>query len=662
MKLAAIKPILVSSLIAAVVAGWSVTEAGKAFNYNFAVPIGFHLRDKAGRTPPRVDNIKVVNFDDHTVAKLQTLSLNLEQWRILLQGIAGHNPSMIFVDELPDEEDLNPTEVAELAETIRNLSAPVIVGSSTFKDPIVMKNAVLRFEKGDFLWNNIAPANIAELPKWIPSIDHYVFSAPLGLISAFKHSGHLANPQFGWLPPILKIGSGSMLAHLGLYAAGTPSISAKGVSLGNTSIPLNEHGELFINFLPPDLIKKGDFNLNYFYNRTLKGEPIKALNPGDIVAIFTGVYTGHGGWVNSPYGHATASSAILNVMHNALTGRWVTIVSHEWLFIFLFGAIAILLASVLNSNTFWLTFLGGFFATVGCGIAVFVYRDFLFPWFYCSVSFALAGISLYAQKLLAADKEQWRLKHELLTAKTVQNQLFPPTEKIEALVSIAARYEPAAECGGDFWDQFSTPDGNHFIIIGDAVGHGASAALVAAAANACCLSLAHFKESGALPNLSPGEILKHMNTVLFRSFQGEVTMTCFVAAINSGSGQLTYANAGHCFPLHIPGNTSVGEAAPKIKLLSAKGDPLGVSATPIFPDKVIPIKAGEKFFFYSDGITEAWGPEKTQYGSKRLYQFATQNRESAPMDFIQALLENVRIFQKAVPQGDDMTSVLVAIR
>lgn len=660
---AKMRPFLYSLAVTLGLTAWSSSEPGRTFDYHFSAPIVFGLRDKAGKAPPAAENVKAIAFDDFSAAHLKTLSLSLEQWRILLQGVAAQNPSLIFIDSFSDDIEQDPAEIATFVKAVRELSAPVIVGASLQTVPIVDRLPHTGFRKDDFNWSIPVPASIDLVPNWIPKVNDIAFSGHPSVSSAFTHFGHIAKPLFGKVAPSLRIGSETLLAHFGLYGAGRPTVGKKGLTSGTHAISLDDKGLMAINFVPLDRLLKGMMNLRYCLYNSLRGQPINNLNPGDIVVILTGMYTGHGDWNLSPYGIVPAGTVALNIVHTAVTGRWLKTIPFEWVAIITFGLLGFFLAKLLKSNRFWITLSITSIAIVSIGIGAFVYFDFIMPWLYSSLTFSITAVVRYAQKLLAADKDQWRLKHELLTAKTVQNQLFPPTEKIEGQVSIAARYEPAAECGGDFWDQFHLSDGRQFITIGDAVGHGASAALVAAAANACCLSLARLKESGAILEFSPSSILKHLNTVLFRSFKGEVTMTCFVAAIDSARGSLTYANAGHCFPLHIPlppGNS--GTAPGKIKLLSAKGDPLGVSAATVFPDKEVRIQPGEQIFFYSDGITEAWGPDKTQYGSKRLYQFATKNSTATPMDFINSLMDSVRLFQNSVPQGDDMTSVLVAIR
>ena len=81
------------------------------------------------------------------------------------------------------------------------------------------------------------------------------------------------------------------------------------------------------------------------------------------------------------------------------------------------------------------------------------------------------------QRLLEETAEKSRMENELKTAKLVQNTLFPEGDFKNDDLEIVGHYEPASECGGDWW-YHSHNNGKSYLWIGDATGHGAPAALV----------------------------------------------------------------------------------------------------------------------------------------------------------------------------------------
>ena len=642
------------------------TELGRSIDFHFAAPISFGLRDKLGRTPPRSERVRAIAYDDFTVAHLKALSPTLEQWRILLQGLAAQNPEVILIDNFPDDEITNEEEAKQFIADIKSLKVPVHIGTALHSVPIVGRAPFTKYLPEKVTWDIPVPPTAAQLPHWITRTDQLAFAAPPLILDAFASVGQMSKAEFGRVPAVLTTSGGTLLPHVSLNSAGIPHMDSQHLTLAGQQIPLDSSGRMLVNFMPIDHTLKGMWNLRFCLRKATRGEPIPGINAGDVILIMTGMYTGHGDWNLSPYGIFPAGVVALTLIHNALTKSWLHSLPMEWLFLILLGALGILIGARLKSSAYWLSLSSGLILVVFAGLAAHAYLSTVVPWFFGSISFVLPSLFLYTQKLLAADKDQWRLKHELMTARIVQNQLFPATEIIHPRITIAAHYEPAAECGGDFWDQFKVADGRHFIVVGDAVGHGASAALIAAAANATCLSMSKLFEGGAIAELAPAAMLKFLNTILFRSFKGEVTMTCFVAEVDLDKGIMRFANAGHVFPLHMPAPQSsaaleTAEPQAKVKMLMAKGDPLGVSLTSAYSDKQVVLQRGEQIFFYTDGITEAWGPKKVQYGSKRLHQFATQHLQTVPKEFIEGLIASVRVFQSDVPQGDDMTSILLTV-
>jgi phosphoserine phosphatase RsbU/P len=84
-------------------------------------------------------------------------------------------------------------------------------------------------------------------------------------------------------------------------------------------------------------------------------------------------------------------------------------------------------------------------------------------------------------RLLENTAEKVRMEGELATVRTVQETLFPPANTRFGPLCIKGHFEPASECGGDWWS-YSRIGNKIFIYIGDATGHGAPAALITSAA------------------------------------------------------------------------------------------------------------------------------------------------------------------------------------
>ncbi|MCB0386337.1 MAG: HAMP domain-containing protein, partial [Bdellovibrionales bacterium] len=97
------------------------------------------------------------------------------------------------------------------------------------------------------------------------------------------------------------------------------------------------------------------------------------------------------------------------------------------------------------------------------------------------------------KRLLAETAEKARMETELATAKTVQATLFPETNFRSGSIEIKGYYEPASECGGDWW-YYNKVGNKTFLWIGDATGHGVPAALVTSAARSASRILEEMPE------------------------------------------------------------------------------------------------------------------------------------------------------------------------
>ena len=89
--------------------------------------------------------------------------------------------------------------------------------------------------------------------------------------------------------------------------------------------------------------------------------------------------------------------------------------------------------------------------------------------------------------LLQETAEKSRMDKDLEIVQTVQTTLLPPAELVErGGLSFAGKLHTAGICGGDWWTYRDLADGKLLLAIGDVTGHGASAAMITAAAKAGC--------------------------------------------------------------------------------------------------------------------------------------------------------------------------------
>lgn len=246
-----------------------------------------------------------------------------------------------------------------------------------------------------------------------------------------------------------------------------------------------------------------------------------------------------------------------------------------------------------------------------------------------------------------------RMEIELQTAKAVQDTLFPePTEFTSAKISLAGSYQPASECGGDWW--FYNTIGNRvFLWIGDVTGHGVSAALVTSAARAAVSGI----ESN--PDVTPSSALTILNKAVYDASKGRKYMSFCVVAIDLKSGACTYSSAAHELPFLIQ---NLGSDDPKgfdVSYLPTANTSflLGQQEEATFSEDTIYLKPGDGLFLYTDGITELVNPAGQQWGDRKVRQtiLACARETKSAAKFVYKFNDDMHLFRNNAEVRDDMT-------
>ncbi len=237
---------------------------------------------------------------------------------------------------------------------------------------------------------------------------------------------------------------------------------------------------------------------------------------------------------------------------------------------------------------------------------------------------AVTDMSAQIQSLLTVRVENARKEKELETARLVQSTMFPKFLSPGKDLAIAGECIPASECGGDWWSHYRSPCGDDYVIIADATGHGAGAAMVTAMAFATCQSLFHSIERGEVKAYAPADVLRRLNTTLWRAGVGSTTMTAFVGVIPADRTTILFASAGHPFPVvqpHDPGDSRLvtKKKQPKryLQLSAPSGGVLGMSEDFEGAEKSVELKRGDRIFLYTDGLTEEINEAGEAFGVTR---------------------------------------------
>ena len=180
-----------------------------------------------------------------------------------------------------------------------------------------------------------------------------------------------------------------------------------------------------------------------------------------------------------------------------------------------------------------------------------------------------------------------RLEKEIRFAQRVQVALLP-TELPKRIkgVDVAARFEPAYELGGDFYD-FLAPEPHSLVIaVGDVSGKGVPAALYSAFAGELVRSRT-FRRRYTSDRSSPAGVLASMNTILHERQLEPYYCTLCYALFDFKRRTVVLANSGLPYPVRCSGETAAQIVLP--------GVPLGSFAGSAYDEVTFDLNAGDVY-------------------------------------------------------------------
>jgi sigma-B regulation protein RsbU (phosphoserine phosphatase) len=248
-------------------------------------------------------------------------------------------------------------------------------------------------------------------------------------------------------------------------------------------------------------------------------------------------------------------------------------------------------------------------------------------------------------------REQERMRGELATARRIQQAMLPASAPESGSLNIDFFAESASEVGGDYFDFLPVGEHQMAIAIGDVTGHGVPAALLMAVVRSCL-------HTQVLTSHRVSDVMKVANSLVRSSSLERQLMTFFYSILDTRTGVLTYANAGHLHPYLYRAATGTVETLP------SGSYPLGVRDGTTYAEKQVQLQPGDLLVFYSDGIIEAQSPAGEEFGFDRMEGLVCRLGPQPADRFVTELLGEWRQFTLATkeqPTEDDVTVVAVKL-
>ena len=207
---------------------------------------------------------------------------------------------------------------------------------------------------------------------------------------------------------------------------------------------------------------------------------------------------------------------------------------------------------------------------------------------------------------------------------------------------IASRINPAEGLvAGDCFDVGLLDQQHMYLIMIDVTGHGAHAALDALKAKTQL-------RAALRSRLAPGAALEWLSRENRQDDLADM-LTAVACIIHIDTGECRYANAGHPGPLLTDGV--------EVITLGQTGPLLGAFPS-TWQTETVTIPPGSTLVVYTDGVTDALGPDRERFGEQRLSDAVTADPTVHPQQLVDRLAAAIDDFSIG-DRSDDITMLVL---
>ncbi len=264
------------------------------------------------------------------------------------------------------------------------------------------------------------------------------------------------------------------------------------------------------------------------------------------------------------------------------------------------------------------------------------------------VSLALKNAELHDAAMRQAETER-----DLETARRIQRSFLPTRFPELDGVDIFGRNVPSREVGGDYYDVLQQGEEAILLAVADVSGKGVPGALLASMLQASL-------RTQVASERSVGRIMSTLNRLVCDSTTSDQFATFFLAHFNPREMTMTYANAGHNFPILL-GKTGEAEFLDHSDLL------LGLVPGVQYREVRVDLQYGDRLVLFTDGISEAKIRADSSRGDVLLGEEGLvrllrklSDRQSAA-ELVMGLQDELDAIVRRDDEADDMTLLVMTL-
>ena len=240
------------------------------------------------------------------------------------------------------------------------------------------------------------------------------------------------------------------------------------------------------------------------------------------------------------------------------------------------------------------------------------------------------------------------LEHELKVVSELQRNLLPERLPQVHGLKLAVHYETSRYAGGDYYDFMMLPGGLLAVLVADAEGHSAPAAVMMA------MTCALFRSCSTGLN-EPDRVLSFINENLCK-VNRESFVTAVYAVYDTARRALRIACAGHPLPILYRFSEKTAAEVPCDSVFIMGLEPY--ADVPVFEVSLHP---GDRILFYTDGVTDRFNASRERYGTDRLLRQFTNAASDGPELILKEIINDISKFAGGCPADDDEAMVIMVV-
>jgi serine phosphatase RsbU (regulator of sigma subunit)/anti-sigma regulatory factor (Ser/Thr protein kinase) len=242
------------------------------------------------------------------------------------------------------------------------------------------------------------------------------------------------------------------------------------------------------------------------------------------------------------------------------------------------------------------------------------------------------------------------LQRELRLAHDIQSNMIPERFALTPArpeLDCAGFMRAAREVGGDFYDAFYIEPNRLFVAIGDVCGKGMAAALLMVRA----MMLLRAEASRPVPSQRQHTktVMESVNRQLAEKNDNGYFASLLCGILDTDTGVLTFANAGHTQPVLVRGR------APVCYLEVPRNPIAGIVPGAAYAVGEVVLPPASTLLLYTDGLTEAENASGDMFGDARLLELFKGKDKRTASAVVEDTVRAVDAFAAGYAQSDDLT-------